>query len=318
VLELVLRSEEENPFAAHWLPKLESGGVALQVCPLYAADEPARARETALAQVRELERAAAENGDRVRLVRRRDDLDDDAIGLVLSMEGAEALHGAPAAIDEWWQRGVRMIGLTWNHANEFAGGIDTPEQGLTVAGRELVTRVAELGAVLDLAHASERTWDDALEGFDGPVVVSHAGCRAVRDHVRNLSDAQLKALAARGGVLGMMALALVVDPEAPTLERLVDHIDHAVAVMGIEHVGLGPDFIDQVARTEAEAGRTWEGMMADAQHAGRGRFGLDGFTGPEHYPALVTALLARGYEGERLEAILGGNFRRVLRGALPA
>ena len=316
VLELVLRRDEQNPFGRHWLPKLEAGGVSLQVCPLYALEGEAR-RATALLQADALDRAVAENSDRVHRVRSRADLDRDGIGLMLSLEGVEGLEGDPAAIDEWWERGVRMVGLTWNHPNEFAGGISSPEQGLTPAGRELVARLAGLGAILDLAHASEPTWNDVLAEFEGAVVVSHAGCRAVRDHPRNLSDEQLEALAARGGVLGMMALALVVDPERPTLERYVDHIDHAVSVMGDEHVGFGADFIDQVAQAELEAGKTFEDMMADAQEAGRGRFALEGFTGPEHYPVLVDALLARGYEGDRLDALLRGNFLRVLRSALP-
>jgi membrane dipeptidase len=319
VLELVLRREEENPFAAHWLPKLAAGGVRVQVCPLYAADKaPAERRPTAMAQAVALARALAENRDRVFEVRTRDDLDRDGIGLMLSLEGVEALEGDAAAIDDFWELGVRMVGLTWNDPNEFAGGIASPEQGLADAGRELVGRLGELGAILDLAHASEPTWVDALGAFGGVVVVSHAGCRAVRDHSRNLSDAQLERLAERGGVLGVMALALVVDPDRPTVDRLVDHVDHAVGVMGVEHVGLGADFIDQVAQSELEAGKTFEGMMADALEAGAGRFALEDFTGPEHYPVLVDALRARGYDDEALDAILRGNFLRVFRAALPA
>jgi membrane dipeptidase len=318
VLELVLRREEENPFGRHWLPKLQAGGVSLQVCPLYAADkEGDERRATALNQAEELDRAVSENEAAVRWVSRGRDLEGDGIGLMGSLEGVECLQGDPAAIDEWWERGVRMVGLTWNHPNEFAGGISSPELGLTEAGRELVRRLAALGAVLDLAHASEPTWDEALAEFDGAVVVSHAGCRAVRDHERNLSDEQLERLAERGGVLGMMALALVVDPERPTVERYLDHLDHAVAVMGVDHVGLGPDFIDQVAQAELAAGKSFEGIMADAQKAGAGRFALEGFTGPEHYPVLVDALRGRGYDGDRLGAILRGNFLRVLRSALP-
>jgi membrane dipeptidase len=209
------------------------------------------------------------------------------------------------------------VGLTWNHANDFAGGIDTPAQGLTDRGRTLVRRFRELGVVLDLAHASEQTWRDVLDE-ELPFSVTHAGCRTVLDHPRNLADWQLEALAAHGGVLGMMALAFVVDPDAPTLSRWLDHVEHAIAVMGVEHVGLGADFIDQVAAAEQEHGLDHVVPAAAAVvAAGKARFGLEGFTGPDDYPALVDALKGRGYDGERLEAILSGNWLRVLGEALP-
>jgi membrane dipeptidase len=309
-VELVLRRGEERLFERYWLPKLEAGGVGVQVCPLYADDasrEEARGR--AVAQEAEFRRAVEENAERVCHVRTRAGLGDPRLRLVLSMEGVEPLEGDPDAFEEWYDRGVRTASLTWNHANEFAGGIDTPTQGLTDRGRTLVRRFRELGVVLDLAHASEQTWRDILDEAL-PFSVTHAGCRAVHDHARNLADWQLEALAARGGVLGMMALAFVVDPEAPTLSRWLDHVDHAVAVMGVEHVGLGADFIDQVADAEQE--------RAEGVAAAKARLGLEGFTGPDDYPALVDALTGRGYDGERLEAILSGNWLRVLEGSLPA
>jgi membrane dipeptidase len=138
-----------------------------------------------------------------------------------------------------------------------------------------------------------------------PFSVTHANCRAVHDDPRNLADWQLDALARSGGVLGLMALPFVVDPQAPTLGRWLDHVDHAVAVMGIAHVGLGADVVDQVAHTESAA-------------RAKRRLALEGFAGPEDSPALVGALRRRGYDGERLEAILNANWMRVLSAALPA
>jgi membrane dipeptidase len=300
--ELVLRRGEEGVFQRYWLPRLVAGGVGIQVCPLYG--EGARrsdARERTVAQAAELRRLVERNADRVCHVRTSAELDDPRLRLVLAMEGAEPLAGDPAAFDEWYDRGVRSVSLTWNHANEFAGGIDTPRQGLTDRGRALVRRLGEFGVFLDLAHASESTWHDVLdEGI--PFSVTHAGCRAVCDHPRNLADWQLEALAECGGVLGMMAIAFAVDRDAPTLSRWLDHFDHAVDVMGIEHVGLGADFVDQ-----AEPGR-----------AAKSRFALDGFAGPDDFPALVAALRARGYDGRRLEAITSGNWLRVLRESLPS
>jgi membrane dipeptidase len=318
LLELVIRRGEANPFREYWLPHLRRGGIALQVCPLYAADVGDDAPAVARAQLDQFERALHENGDAVFQVRSRADLDrvgrDDRIGLLLSMEGVEA---AVDGFEPWWDAGVRMVSLTWNYPNWAAGGIDSPDQGVTDRGRALVDELVERGAVLDVAHASPPTFDGVLERA-GHVVCSHACCQALVDIPRNLSDSQLKALAERGGVLGMMALALVVGYENATIDGLLDHLDHAVSIMGIEHVGLGADVIDQVLAVELERGLRIVDVIEEALALGGGRMGLEGFTGPEHYPALLDALGARGYEGERLDAITHGNFMRVLREALPA
>jgi membrane dipeptidase len=321
LLELVLRTEEENPFADAWLPQLRSGSVAVQVCPVYAADAGDAARDVVDAQIGAFDRAVRENADDVVQILSAGDLDrlDGRIGLMLSMEGVEALHGDPEAFDELWDAGVRMVSLTWNYANPFAGGLDAPEQGLTDAGRELVGTFAARGVVLDLAHASEPTYFDALEAASGAqVVVSHAGCRGIHDHVRNVSDDQLRALAGRGGVLGMMALTLTVGRDGATLERYLDHLDHAVDTIGIEHVALGSDFIDQVIQSELAAGLPLNPATQEALELGGGRLAIQELVGPADYPALLDALRSRGYEGERLDAIAHGNLLRVLRAGLPA
>ncbi|MFL5936221.1 MAG: membrane dipeptidase [Gaiellaceae bacterium] len=125
--ELVLRRGEGGVFKRYWLPRLIAGGVGVQICPLYG--EGARrgdARERTLAQEAEFRRVVDENTECACPVRTRAELQDSRLRLVLSMEGVEPLEGDPAAFDEWYERGVRTASLTWNHANEFAGGIDTP------------------------------------------------------------------------------------------------------------------------------------------------------------------------------------------------
>lgn len=320
LLELVLRDGEENPFATAWLPQLRAGSVAVQICPVYAADAGAAARDVVAAQIAAFDRAVHMNADEVVQIRSAADLDglDGRLGLMLSMEGVEALHGDPNAFDGLWDAGVRMVSLTWNYANPFAGGLDAPEQGLTDAGRELVGSFAGRGVVLDLAHASEPTYFEALEAAPGAqVVVTHAGCRTVHDHVRNVSDDQLRALAERGGVLGIMALTLTVGRDGASLERYLDHLDHAVETMGIEHVALGSDFIDQVIEAELGAGKPLNPATQEALDLGGGRLAIQELVGPADYPALLEALRGRGYEGERLDAIAHGNLLRVLRAALP-
>lgn len=322
LLELAHRRAEERPFARYWLGSLEHGGVRLQVCPLYAGLEhlPEGALRRALEQVAACYRAVRENSGRVMLVRTSGDLatleNGERLGLMLSMEGAEPFGYDPEMADVFWELGVRMFALTWNRRNAFADGLaEPPGGGLSRLGHALVDRLAARGAILDLAHASERTFLDVLEGADGAsVVVSHASSRAVLDSPRNLSDEQLRALAERGGVLGIMAHPLVVDPDEPTIERVMDHLDHAVSVAGIEHVGLGADFIRQVARSLAVQtppdALLPAGMEMDAA--------IEDLAGPEDYPNLVAALRARGYQGDRLDAVLGGNFLRVFRRALPS
>ncbi len=324
LLELAFRSRrhgESNPFATHWLPQLQSGGVALQVCPVFVDLPflPELGLREALALIAAFHQAVRENAESVAAVRTRGDLDvverGERIGLMLSLEGAEPLGYDPAMADVMWELGVRMMSLTWNRRNPFAdGAAESGAGGLSALGRQLVDRCVELGMILDLAHASEQTYRDVLDrSKDAPVVVSHTACRAVHDHPRNLSDDALRALADRGGILGIMVLPLVVDSAQPTLDRVIDHIDHAVELMGIEHVGLGPDFIRQLVRAlnwvEPPDALLPEGMKTDAA--------IDDLAGPEDFPNLVAALRRRGYEDDRLRAVLGENFMRLFRRALP-
>ena len=322
LLELAYRADEENPFARYWLDQLVAGGVGVQVCPISAQFEalPEGALREALLQLVACERAAAENTGAAELVRTRPELErargEGRIALILSMEGAEPLGYTVELADVFWRLGVRMFALTWNRRNPFADGIgEDPGFGLSQLGRRLVERLCALGAIIDLAHASVRTYSDVLEAAAGhPVLVSHAACRAVHDTPRNLHDGQLRDLAAAGGVLGIMALPPAVDPERPTVGRVVDHIVHAIDVMGMEHVGLGADFFAQVARCGAvrkppDSLRP-PGMGLD--------YSIDGFEGPGDYPRLVAALQERGLSNGDLEALLRGNLLRFLSNALPA
>jgi membrane dipeptidase len=314
---------EAHPFRDRWLHQLCRGGVGLQVCPVSVevTELPEWGLRRSLTQIAECHRAAADDSGDVLLVRDVHDLEtmqgDGRIGLMLSMEGAEPLGYDPALIDLFWLLGVRMFALTWNRRNPFADGLgEANDGGLSALGRELVDRLASLGLVIDLAHASQNTFFQVLERAPGsPVVVSHACCRAVYDTPRNLSDDQLRALCDHDGVLAVMAVPLAVDQEAPSLERVVDHIDHAVRVMGIEHVGIGADFMAQIVASGAELAVQASSLMPDGMSCGAA---VPGFSGPADYPALVEALEARGYAGEALEAILSGNVLRVIRRALAA
>lgn len=304
---------EENPFRSRWLAPLRRGEMALQVCAIYVehGGEAEDELREVLRQVAAFDAAVEDNRDAVIAVRRAADLDelgDGRVGLMLAIEGLSSFGNDNWLIDVLWHLGVRMASLTWNEGNPFAGGLD-PGTGLTPLGERLVDRMLELGIVIDLAHASPRTFDDVLaRSGDAPVLVSHASCQAVFDHPRNMTDAQLEALAERGGMIGLMPHPLVVGA-GTGIDAFLPHVDHAVSVMGLERVGLGGDFARQLSRALGEDFEVAPGIFADSA--------LQDLEGPQDYPVLADALRGRGYAEDAVAALMGGNLLAFLRRALP-
>jgi membrane dipeptidase len=321
LLELAHRSGEPEPFARYWLGPLQQGGVRIQVCALTAHFDqlPDRALQQTIGQIQACYRAVRENSS-VSLICSAQGLDSvlgtpEQQGLILALQGSESLGYSVELADIFWNLGVRMFALAWIRRNPFADAVaEAPAGGLSKLGRVLIDRLTTKGAIVDLAHTNDATFFDALErGPSGRMLVSHGGCRAVRASQRNLSDAQLEALAECGGMLGIMMLPSGIDPDRPEISRVIDHLDHAVDVIGIDRVGLGADFGRQVAL--AGAIKRPPDSLRPA-HMGLD-FSIDDLAGPEHYPNLVRALQGRGYDGERLRAILSGNLIKFFSQALP-
>jgi membrane dipeptidase len=322
LLELAHREHrlgETGVFARTWLPLLEAGGVGLQVCPVFVDLElqPEGSLREAMRQVTALVHAVGESPDRLVQVRARADLDvaesGERIGLMLALEGVEPFGYEVATADVFWELGLRMAGLTWNRRNPFADGA-AESGGLSRLGRSLLARFGELGVVLDLAHSSEQLFRECIDSYEGRVCVTHAGCRAVNETPRNLSDEQLRELAGRDGIFGLMIHPLAIDPVSPTIERVVDHLEHAAAVIGPERVCLGGDWIKRLHEL-LPAPAPPDGLMPPGLSEGTTIAGLGG---PEDYPVLIESLRTRGWEGERLDGLLSGNLLRFLRESLPA
>ena len=231
---------------------------------------------------------------------------------MLALEGVEPFGYEVAIADLFWELGLRIAGLTWNRRNPFADGA-AEDGSLSGLGRRLLSRFAELGVILDLAHASPQLFDECLNTYEGNLLVTHAGCRAVNDTPRNLSDEQLRALAARDGILGLMIHPLAIDPVNPTIERVIDHLEHAASAIGADRLCLGGDWIKRLHEL-MPAPAPPDGLMPPGLAEGTT---IGGLSGPEEYPALVAALQERGWDGERLEGLLSGNLLRFLREALP-
>ncbi len=296
------------------LPRLTAGGVDLQVFGvvtqmphagaggrygagsdrlplLFAASGRSPAtwfspRQRALAQARELERLARRSD--LTLVLRRGDLERAGLKGLLALEGMHALEADAAALASFHAAGYRMMGLTHFFDNAVAGSSFGAEAyGLTEFGRELVPRLENMGITIDLAHASAAAFAQTLELATRPLVVSHGGVSATCPGPRNLSDAQLRALAANGGVAGIGYWKTAICD--PSLAGIVRAIRHAADVAGIDHVGLGSDF-DGAVTTPFDAS------------------GL---------PRLTAALIGGGFSPDAVAKIMGGNLRRVLAANLP-
>ena len=228
------------------------------------------------------------------------------IGLVPLMEGADAIV-EPQEAAWWMERGLRIVGLAWA-GTQYAGG--TAEPGpLTPLGRRLLSVMADIGLMLDLAHAADPAYLEALDRFEGTVIVSHANPRALMRNFahpeRLLSDVMIARLAEHDGVVGIMPHNDFLkagwrrgDPRGEvTLDRVVDMIDHVCQVTGsAAHVGLGTDF---------DGGRGLDRMPAE----------LDTIA---DLPKLGGALRVRGYSEDAIAAILGRNWLRILERGLPA
>jgi membrane dipeptidase len=325
LLELAFRQHtagERDVFARTWLPLLDAGGVRLQVCPAFVPLErqPEGTLREALGQVAAFLTAVQENDERVIAVRSRADLGPvergERLGLLLALEGVEPFGYHVWTANLFWELGLRMASLTWNRRNPFADGVaEEDDGGLSSLGRALVDRLGELGVVLDLAHASPRTFSDVLARLDGAsVIVSHAGCRAVHDHPRNLVDEQLQALAEGDGLFCLMLHPLAIDPTRRTIARAVEHIEHAASLMGVERVGLGGDFTERLGRALPTTPDPPDGLAPLGLELSSS---IEGLAGPEDYPALAQALHDRGWPETDVAGVMGENLLAFLRRALP-
>jgi len=207
---------------------------------------------------------------------------------LLAIEGAHALDDDPRNLGEVADLGVRMISPAHFFDTAFGGSAHGVDQGgLTALGRELVARMEARSVLLDVAHASARTIDDALEVSTRPVIASHTGVRGVCDNARNLSDAHLRGIAETGGVLGIGFWPTACGGDDPA--SIARSIRYAVDVAGVEHVGLGSDF-DGAVPVPFDA----TGLVQ-----------------------LTDALLEAGLGEEAVAMVMGGNVRRLLSETLP-
>lgn len=211
--------------------------------------------------------------------------------------------------------GVRMVGLTYNTMNGIgAGCTERTDAGVSSFGAQVISRLEQLGVIVDVAHAGRQTTLDACALSSKPVVASHTCASGVYDVARAKSDEELRAVAGTGGVIGICALPFYLSAASDaSIEVLLDHVDHVAATVGTSHVALGTDWPMQLPQWYME--EVFPAFAADmgfrpGDTAGAERT-LRGFDDYRDYPNITRGLVARGYGDEDVFAMLGGNALRV-------
>lgn len=242
----------------------------------------------------------------------RQAIDEGVLAILLSFEGAEPLGMNPELLNFFHDAGVRGLGLAHARRNQACDGArysDSPYNGgcgLTDFGAELVRRAEELGMLIDISHLNDPGTADVLAITSAPVIASHSNCRALNPTRRNLTDEQIRAVADRGGVVGVNGCSAIVSDrsERAGLEMLANHVDHLVRVGGIDHVGLGLDIAEMILPD------------SDIEVNGRRQRIRDLVPGYAGLPLLTDTLRRRGYTEEELTKIYSGNFLRVFQEVL--
>jgi membrane dipeptidase len=216
------------------------------------------------------------------------------IAALMGIEGGHAIEDDLRLLRDFHALGVRYMTLTHKNSNNWAdssGDAKKPHNGLTAFGKDVVREMNRLGMIVDISHVSDKTFWDALETSQAPVFASHSSCRAVASAPRNMTDEMLAALGKKGGVIQInFNCAFLTDATAPvhaTLADAVHHINHAVDVAGIDHVGLGSDF-DGVPCVPV------------------------GLSSVDKWPNLTRALLEEGYSQTDIQKIYGENTLRLM------
>lgn len=249
--------------------------------------------------------------DILHIVRTYDDveaaLESKKLMILIGMEGLSHIGSDVELLDQFYRLGARHASLTWNESNELAtGALGDENRGLTAAGRTAVEKMESLGMLVDVSHLNEKSFWDVVATAKGPIIASHSNCRSLCDHRRNLTDDQLKAIAASGGLIGMNSFRDFVhaDKQRQNVKGLVNHIDHLVDLVGIDHIAFGFDYCDFIE------GDTLSSFSES------GTPGIDGLNSAPETSNIIKELIYRGYKKEDIDKIAYGNYFRLLKKVL--
>lgn len=257
------------------------------------------------------------SSDLFTLVGKASDLDhakvQRKIAVIMGIQNAEHFRDA-ADVKFFYQLGQRCSQLTYNSQNLLgSGGTERVDGGVSDFGAAIIQAMNAAGMLIDVSHCGDRTTLDAIDLSPRPIAITHSNCRALNNHPRLKTDEAIRMLAAKGGVMGISGVRnFVRDREPTTVENIVDHIDHVVQLVGIDHVGIGSDA--DLKGYDAMPAEQRASLKAayKASYAFREKLDTDRFDHPTKIYDLTESLIRRGYSDSNITAILGGNFRRLL------
>jgi membrane dipeptidase len=235
------------------------------------------------------------------------------VAVIMGLQNADHFL-RPADVKTFYEIGQRCAQLTYNSQNRIgSGSTDRVDGGVSDFGAEIIKAMNDVGMLVDVSHSGDRTTLDAIAISTKPIAITHSNCRALIEHPRVKTDEAIKALAARGGVMGITGVRNFVSKTDPTtIVNYADHIDHVVKLVGIDHVGIGTDSdLYGYDDTSPEMNKMLRGAYKDS-YAFREKIDVDGFDHPLKMFELADELIRRKYSDANILAVLGGNFQRLL------
>lgn len=314
----------EPGFSAKALADAKASGVtAVNLTVNIVGNGPRKFEET-VAEIAFAERMIGDHPDHFMKVLKGADLktakDSGRMGFIYGFQDTSSLDGDLERLAVFHGLGVRIVQPVYNRRNLMGDGCLEPANGgLSTLGRELIAEINKQKILLDLSHAGARTQAEGIAASKSPMAITHTGCRALVDVPRNTHDSELKAVADRGGVVGIYFMPFLRASGQPHAEDLLKHLEHAVNVCGEDHVGLGTDGGISAIKLDDKYAAFQRKFFEDRQKAGIAApgeaadvFNLVPEYNDEHrFLTLANDLSERGWNAKRIEKVLGANFARL-------
>jgi membrane dipeptidase len=299
---------KRNIIRDYHLERFKKGNMAGGIFVIWA-DPPhdARPKERLLESIQAMSKELIDSRDLVQVMYSSDDLAKaiaaNKLAVLLGLEGLSGIGEDVDALYPLYQLGFRHASLTWNEQNALATGVKgEPSRGLTQKGKEAVSLIHDLGMIMDVSHANDRTFWDIADLSSRPIIASHSNARALCNVPRNLTDEQIKTIGSKNGLIGLNAYNEFIHevPAERTVDRLIDHLVHVAGLIGIDKIALGFDFFEYLSSSTTDS-------FTSATYAGT--IGLEDIT---QAPNMISRLSARGFTQEEIELVSYKNFLALM------